>query len=83
MVFPDTFNDDMHVVELFNLDVPETFKLLAFNVEGFVKLLMYNNNVVDVAFKSSIFNLLKVDNEFKLLKMVVDVAFNLAIFNLV
>ena len=46
-----------------------------FNVEGFVKLLMNVNNVVDIAFKLSILNLLKVDNEFKLLKMVVDVAF--------
>jgi hypothetical protein len=38
--------------------------------------------VVDVAFKLSMFNLLKVDNEFKLLKMVVDVAFKLSMFNL-
>jgi hypothetical protein len=35
--------------------------------------------VVDVLFKLSIFNLLKVDNEFKLLKMVVDVLFKLVI----
>ena len=27
-----------------------------FNVEGLVKLLIYDNNVVDVAFKLSIFN---------------------------
>ena len=32
-----------------------------FNVEGFVKLLMYVNNVVDVAFKLSISNLVKVE----------------------
>ena len=53
-----------------------------FNVEGLVKLLIYDNNVVDVAFKLSIFNLLKVDSEFKLLKMVVDVLFKLVIDNI-
>ncbi len=54
-----------------------------FNVVGFVKLLIYVNHVVDVAFKLSMFNLLKVDHEFKLLKMVVDVVFDLSMFNLV
>ena len=81
VVIPDTFNDDIHVVEPFNVDVRDTFKLLVVNVDGFVKLLIYVNNVVDVLFKLSIFNLLKVDNEFKLLKMVVDVAFKLVIDN--
>ncbi len=37
--------------------------------------------VVDVLFKLSIFNLLKVDIEFKLLKMVVDVLFKLVMDN--
>ncbi len=41
--------------------------------------MIYDNNVVDVAFKLSIFNLLKVDIEFKLLNIVVDVAFKLSI----
>ncbi len=39
--------------------------------------------VVDVAFKLSIFNLLKVDIEFKLLKMVVDVLFRLLILEFI
>ena len=65
MVRPDTFNDDIHVIELFNFVMPETFKLFTFNVEGFVKLLIdvfkliiavllvfiYPNNEVDVVFK--------------------------------
>ena len=40
MVLPDTFNDDTHVINLFNFVMPETFKLLTLNVEGFVKLLI-------------------------------------------
>ncbi len=48
VVAPNTFNDYIHVVEPFNLVVPDTFKLLTVNVEGFVKLLIYVNNVVDV-----------------------------------
>ena len=47
------------------------------NVEGFVKLSIYVNNVVDVAFKLLIDNVELVDNEFKLLKIVVDVVFKL------
>ena len=44
--------DDIHVVEPFNLVVPDTFKLsLGVDVEGFVKLLIYVNNVVSGAFK--------------------------------
>ena len=65
VVVPEIYNDDTNVVALCNLDVPDTFKLLVFNVLGLVKLFMYVNNVVDVAFKLSIFNLLYVDNEFK------------------
>ena len=60
VVIPDTFNDDINVVLLFNVVVPDTFKLLVVNVEEFVKLLIYVNNDVDVAFKLSIFNLLYV-----------------------
>ncbi len=58
----------MHVVEPFNIVFCDTFKLLVVYVDGFVKLLICVNNVVDVAFKLSMFNLLKVDIEFKLLK---------------
>ncbi len=41
VVIPDTFNEDIHDVELFNLLVPDTFKLLTFNVDGLVKLLSF------------------------------------------
>ena len=81
VVIPDTLKDDMHVVELFNFVVPDTFKLLVVNVDGFVKLLIYDNNVVDVAFKLSIFHLLYDDIEFKLINIVVDVVFKLFIDN--
>jgi hypothetical protein len=40
MVRPTIFNVDEHVTALFNFVIPDTFKLLAFNVEGFVKLLI-------------------------------------------
>jgi hypothetical protein len=56
MVLPDTLNDEIHVVELFNFVVPDTFRLFTFNVVA-------------------------LDNEFKLLKIVVDVAFRLFIDN--
>jgi hypothetical protein len=83
VVIPDTFNDDIHVVEPFNVDVRDTFKLLVVNVDGFVKLLIYVNNVVDVAFKLVIDNVELVDSEFKLLKMVVDVLFKLVILEFI
>jgi hypothetical protein len=51
------------------------------NVEGFVKLLLYVNNVVDVAIKLVIENVELVDNEFKLQKIFVDVLFKLLIDN--
>ncbi len=53
-----TFKDDLHIVVLFNAGVPDTLKSLQFNVEGLVKLFIYDNNVVEVAFKLSIFSLL-------------------------
>jgi hypothetical protein len=74
VVEPDTFNDDIHVVELFNVVVPDTFKLLMLLMlmDLLNYLMIYVNNVVDVAFKLVIDNVELVDNEFKLLKMVVD-----------
>ena len=54
VVIPDIFNDDTCVEALLKTDTPLTFKLLVFNVEGLVKLLIYVNNVVDVACKFDI-----------------------------
>ncbi len=81
VVVPDTYNDDIHVVESFNLDVPDIFKWLVVNVEGFVKILIYFIKVVDVKFKLVIDSVELVGNEFKLLNMVVGVLFKLVIDN--
>ena len=51
---PLIFNDDIHVAALFDFDIQLTFKLLIFNVDGFVKLLIDVNNVVLVACKFDI-----------------------------
>ena len=48
VVIPDKYNDDINVAEFFNLNVPDTFKILVVNDEGFVKLLIYGNSVVDL-----------------------------------
>ncbi len=41
--------------------MPDTFKLLTVNVDGCIKSLIYDNNVAHVAFKLSMFYLLKDD----------------------
>jgi hypothetical protein len=54
-VFPDTLYEDIPGVELVNSIVRDTFsKLLVFNVDGLVKLLIYENTFVDVALKCSL-----------------------------
>jgi hypothetical protein len=70
----------MHVVALFNVVVPDTFKDDN-NVElpettNLLKFVLFNN-VVDVAFKLLIDNIEFVDKLFKLLNIVVDVVFKL------
>ena len=40
---------------LLKIDVPVTYKVFTFNVEGLVKLFIYDNKVVDVACKLDIF----------------------------
>ena len=36
MYIPETFNDDIHIVALFDVFVPDTINFLVVNVEGFV-----------------------------------------------
>ena len=70
IVAPDTLKDEIHVVALLNVVTPDTFNELlivdAPETNKLVKLVLFNNDVL-VEFKLSIFNLLNVDNEFKLL----------------
>ena len=60
-----------------NLDIPLTFKSLTFNVDGLVKLLIYDNKVFDDAFKLLIANMEFVDKLFTLLNIVVVDTFKL------
>ncbi len=59
-VVPDTFNDDIHVVLLFNVVNPDTFNddnnVVALETNKLVKLVLFNNDV-DVACKFDIFKL--------------------------
>ncbi len=57
-----------------------TFELLKFDVDGLVKLLIYDNKVFDVAFKLVIANVEFVDKLFTLLNTVVDVVFKFDIY---
>jgi hypothetical protein len=66
----------------FNFVVPDTFKLLAFNIDVLDKLFKLLNIVVDVAFKLFIDRVEFMDKLFKLLNIVVDVAFKLFIDNI-
>ncbi len=76
MVVPDTFNDDIHVVVLFNVVVPDTLNddknVDAPETNKLVKLVLFNI-IVDVNCKFEMFKFECVDNEFKLLNIVVDV----------
>jgi hypothetical protein len=45
VVVPDTFNDDMHVVALFNVVFPDVFNV-DMNVEGLLKLTIAGGFVI-------------------------------------
>ncbi len=80
---PLTFNDELIVVALFNVVVPDTFNV-DINVDApetnkLVKLVLFNI-VVDVDCKFEMFKFEYVDNEFKLLNIDVDVKCKLEMF---
>ncbi len=69
IVLPNIFNEDIPVIALLNLDILLTFKSLTFNVDGLVKLLIYDNKVFDVEFKLLIDNVELFDKLFTLLNI--------------